>query len=505
MSFLDNWGRELSLLQEKLLEQKQYTEAFFEEKLPEVQSALDETIQATTAVLSENSPKVQEVMSKLICTIKENAETVIKKVQTRNNTMKHKILMMGGRRAGKSTILASILHSLKNSPGDLCTIADLTDYSQKILGEDGKEYDLPSLDDKRREVVGYLQKMSEKASFLVDLTPTTVYATYTLRVNTTYKDKENKIRQTNIDLDFVDVPGEWMRKGVREHEKLVNEVKEADVIVIAIDTPYMMQEDEYVNEIYNRIPEITDTLEHLSIENDADRKQIIFCPVKCERWARQKPLSEVAEPVKEPLDEVAERVKRAYKNLINRWVQFQNVQIWIMPIQTVGALEFVNHREAKLYFKDENDSVGTLCSEDELTGVITDRWGNIVDEYDKKRGLESDTRWKIDYINIPVSWYKICGRELTLKDCEQPGYHILRFLVQKEDNVNKTKAMAESNQLSELEKELFGSFRVWLKKIFNPTFGEYLPIWKEVILRLDTRKLIKESGNGFMKITHPIQ
>lgn len=492
MSIWNHLETGLSVLQDEVIVQRKKAGALFQEKLPEVQSAIRDIQQSASDALSHSVPQIQGALAEAFESIKASTNEIIESLQTRNNTMEHKVLMMGGRRAGKSTILASILHLLKNAPGDLCTIADLTDYTQSIIGKDGHEYPLPTLDEKSREVVGYLRDMSEKSSFLVDLTPNHVNATYTLRVNTTYT-QEGRTRQTNIELKFVDVPGEWMRKGVSGHEQLVNEVRQSDVIVIAIDTPYLMQDDVEVNEVYNRIPEISDTLEYLKVENEADWKQIIFCPVKCEKWAKDGSIAQVTA-----------KVKDVYKGLINRWVQFPNVQIWIMPIQTVGSLSFDNHREAKLYFKDENDPTGTLCSEDEQTGIILDGTGKPVIKYDQERGLEFDGRWKIDGIKIPISWYRICGRDFSPQECEQPGYHILRFLVGKEENANCVKAESEKHQLEEMRKGPFGDILIWLKKFFNPTLGEYLPVWKSLITRLEGRHLIRESGEGFDNVKQAI-
>jgi len=67
--------------------------------------------------------------------------------------MSHKVLMMGGQRSGKSTMLASIVHSQKRETSDsLFTIRDVTDYTQTIIGNDGQSYPLPALPSKIMEV-----------------------------------------------------------------------------------------------------------------------------------------------------------------------------------------------------------------------------------------------------------------------------------------------------------------------------------------------------------------
>lgn len=47
--------------------------------------------------------------------------------------MAHKIIMLGGRRSGKSSILASILYALdQKTDGSLFTVVDQTQYSSNV-------------------------------------------------------------------------------------------------------------------------------------------------------------------------------------------------------------------------------------------------------------------------------------------------------------------------------------------------------------------------------------
>ena len=451
------------------------TEAYIKKKAPVVQKAVIDFVE-------ENKPKVEAVVYSAIDITKDNIETFVDQLNL-NNTVEHKILMLGGRRAGKSTILASILHLLKSqADGALCTINDKTEYSQKVKDSYGIEHEIPSLDNKRKEVTRYIGDHSShvtkdetnnvlnNATFLVDMTPSYGKASYILQVNA---------KTTSINLEFVDVPGEWMRKGVSEHQQLKEQIAASDVFVIAIDTPFLMQDDEDVNTTYNRIDEITDALTSIKIENDLDRKQIILCPVKCEKWSRAG-----------KIDDVKRAVKRAYANLINTWVKFSpTVDIWIMPIQTVGALESVKLMPAKRYLKKGgNDAMGTSCSEDELTGLVMDKDGNTISPSEIDR-LENDPFWDIDHVRIPLSWYHKVSDKFAPVFCEQPGFHILSFLVNKEEDVIKAQKDGEQGS--------HGPFMLWLIRIFKPTFGKYLPVWREVIDGLRKQGLIKTGGDGF--------
>lgn len=409
-----------------------------------------------------------------------NVKKFIKKAET---SMKHRVLMLGGRRAGKSTILSSILTQLReNTPGTICTVIDKTDYTQEIANVDGTSMSLPTLDIKQNEIKRYIKKRQRNTEFLVDMTPTFGKASYVLEVSA---------NNTSIELEFVDVPGEWMRANVSEHAQLVSMVETSDVFIIVIDTPFLMntedQEGISINSVYNRINEITQALSKMKINSQDDLKQIILCPVKCEKWLREG-----------NEDMVVDKVQTAYRDLINRWVTRPEVTIRIMPIQTVGGLESSRMLPAKLYFKDDDDLTGERCSLDPLNNTLINSTGFIIRSTGNSH-IEDDPFWTIDYIDIPLSWYRLNDDGFSPRFCEQPGFHILKFLVEKEENAIRSKAAKEKEKLD--ERNLIWR---WLTKIYNPTFGVYLPIWQNVISQLEGGDYIKTEGDGFCCVTSKI-
>lgn len=434
---------------------------------------------STNVTLSSMDSNIKNGFYKVLDAAKDTLDSANDMLDKKEVIMEHKILMMGGRRAGKSTILSSILSQLrKNTPGTICTIIDKTDYTQTIKTNEGAK-PLPTLDIKQLELKSYIAKRQQNTEFVVDMTATNGAASYILEVSA---------NNTAIDLEFVDVPGEWMRANVDEHKKLVEIVEATDVFVIAIDTPFLMNADEDVNSVYNRVNEITQAMTKLKIQSPADLKQIILCPVKCEKWVKNG-----------DFNQVVEKVKLAYRNLINRWVTCPEVTIQIMPIQTVGGLVCSRLLPAKLFYKDDNDRVPESCSEDPLTGLIINRNGKILRQTDNSF-VEDDPIWTIDYMDIPLSWYRLSGEGFNPKFCEQPGFHILKFLVEKEDNVLKVQAIEQQNTIKNRP-----WFINWLTKIFNPTFGKYLPVWQKVIEELSRGNYIKTEGDGFCYVREQIK
>ena len=124
---------------------------YLEEKIPEVTEKVSEFVK-------ENAPKVEEFITDTTEKVKQTIND-INETNKKREIMNHRILMLGGRRAGKSTILASILHLLKNEmPGSICVVNDSkTDYTQTTTDNDGHTYTLPTLDSKRLEVSNYMK------------------------------------------------------------------------------------------------------------------------------------------------------------------------------------------------------------------------------------------------------------------------------------------------------------------------------------------------------------
>lgn len=387
--------------------------------------------------------------------------------------MAHKIIMLGGRRSGKSSILSSILYALdKNTSGDLFVVSDQTDYS----ANDSTDGVCVRLRDKRMEVDNYLktrQKVGENSSFLVDMTPTKGKSSYLFRTDIK--------GAAPVDFEFVDVPGEWMEDTSIRHNELKEIICESDVYVIAIDTPYMMQkENENINTIYNRIDEITSMMANIMIDNEEyDKKLIILCPVKCEKWMRHG-----------RAEDVATAVKNTYRTLINTWVNHKAVDIWIMPIQTIGGIEHSKLLDGYRLFKSANDKFGELCSKNELTGQIMLKDGKILSASSVYMvDSEPDKSLYFSYTQIPLSWYITNGAGFSPRFCEQPAYHILDFLVRKEELVMDMK-----------DRNLGSGFWGWLRRLFNPPFGKYLQKYQEMTKQLEEKGIIKKNEDGFIHV-----
>lgn len=132
----------------------------------------------------------------------------------------------------------------------------------------------------------------------------------------------NKVKTNVLVKDY---PGEYLTDESKQH--FVTEfLSESNVVLIAIDTPYLMEDGGKYNSEKNR-PEVITSF----IKNNPDsfaNKLLLFVPLKCERYTHDK-----------RMDEVGKCVKEVYSELI-AFCKENNVASVVAPILTLGGIEF---------------------------------------------------------------------------------------------------------------------------------------------------------------------
>lgn len=130
-------------------------------------------------------------------------------------------------------------------------------------------------------------------------------------------------KESRVQLNITDFPGEYVK---RDPQTVIEYIKESSAIFIAVDTPYLMEENgRYAQK--NAIEEVTSFFLKATDEI-VDEKMILFIPLKCEKYFYE-----------HRMDEVNEAVQTSYKTLID-FLRKKNVLCAITPILTVGGIEF---------------------------------------------------------------------------------------------------------------------------------------------------------------------
>lgn len=182
-----------------------------------------------------------------------------------------------------------------------------------------------------------------------------------------------------------------------------------------------------INEKYNCKGQIHSFLTRIDDKKGQDAKLVIFVPIKCELWARQK-----------KLDEVTKAVKDFYSVSLQHLEKYKSLQIEMIPIQTLGSVIFKEHLEPYVFFWKEKRLIffekdkRSKCSMLE-DGTIRLADGSIKDP--KTGNLQPDgdaflIKDNPDFIR-PNTWFHFESSKYEPHNCEQLAYHILEFMLNK--------------------------------------------------------------------------
>ncbi len=240
-----------------------------------------------------------------------------KKVKVVNDTVIN-IMMMGGRRCGKTTVLAEMVDLFDKKFGN-------TDLTIRVSGDNSNE-----LFDRLDYLTELYKKIKDSPEFYPNDKPSDEINEYT--VNLSIKGKTG-----DMVFNFIDFPGEWLVDG--SHNKDLDDcVNKSSVIIVAIDTPLLMQETsgttgedigEY-NERGNRSKIICNLLKKLDFSENS--RMVLFVPLKSERYLHDG-----------KMELAGKRIHTAYESF------FQHIKsdtyrdkctAAIVPVFTLGTAEF---------------------------------------------------------------------------------------------------------------------------------------------------------------------
>lgn len=345
------------------------------------------------------------------------------------NDININIMMIGGRRCGKTSVLAVMKDHFDKEFGR----SNLT-----IKTKDNTVF----LNDKLDEMKELYTQKNAETRFTPDDSITDGKTEYKIELSLKHK-PNGKINYT-----FIDFPGEWLQND--EHTDELNAIVEkSSVILVAIDTPFLMEEaadntentvGKY-NEKRNRSGAICDFLKSLHL--DKSEKMVIFVPLKCEKYLYN-----------EKMDMVNKRIHTAYKSFfehIHNEEYRTKCTTVIAPIFTFGTVEFTR-------FKREGADI-----------IIDDRYKTP--KYPLYRFTDE------------------AGSEPEPKYCEQPLLYVLLYVLK----------CAEAMKRRQYDKSLFSKLITSLGETFfkMPSADDFMKEIKPI------QEAIKKSGDGYEIVTDP--
>lgn len=248
------------------------------------------------------------------------------------------VLMLGGKRCGKTTTLSAMFGAANSALAG-------TDLSITYDSENTKK----ELDIARRVIIEKMKEFEKPlTSCEVDENPSSGIKEFSFRLKRSINGKD---RGQGIPFKIYDIPGEWLRQ---EQDKVKKLIKDCQVIIIAIDTPYLfakMTDKGYgkYHEEANRSEDITNFFKDTISAEDIRDRMILFVPIKCERYYHLDKSANIKEFGRHYMCEVSQAIIKGYGDLIHYLRSTDGLvnqcTIAITPILSAGGIDFISFRK----------------------------------------------------------------------------------------------------------------------------------------------------------------
>lgn len=242
-----------------------------------------------------------------------------------------RVCMMGARGVGKSSTLVSMFH-------------DLNSVNQ------GTNLQLVAAKDVRRNDNATEEMIIERYKELLNIFTHSDSSELVMNAGLSgdFETKEYhfqfglKGKKPGIDLQIKDFPGEFIKDFPDDVKGFIDE---SEAIIIAIDTPHMIEYNGIYCEVKNRCSIITDLMTKV-LENLQGDKLILFVPLKCEKYYQEGRMAEVCSAVERCYADLIDFIRKGSAKL--------HIACAVTPILTVGEIVF------KDFIKDKEGNVKTV-------------------------------------------------------------------------------------------------------------------------------------------------
>ncbi|WP_231867034.1 hypothetical protein [Anabaena sp. 4-3] len=224
-----------------------------------------------------------------------------------------KITMLGSSGVGKSSLLAAIYDQFDQVIGKTNLQIKPTDDATRVI-MDARLQELKSLVGNTIKVTGGVKGGGSPRSFLFDLGKTG--------------------RSPSLRLQFQDYPGGYIEShATPENIKTVeNFIRESAAVLIAIDTPMMMEMKGKWHDRFNQPTRIINLFKQ-AYENLDTPRLVILAPVKCEKYIQND----------KDANELLANIRDKYGTLLDYFGSDElllKVAVVVTPVQTVGSVFF---------------------------------------------------------------------------------------------------------------------------------------------------------------------
>lgn len=228
-------------------------------------------------------------------------------------TIKHipmKVCMMGPRAVGKTTVLTAVFNESKQSIADSQLVLHAIGDTESRLVDQRKKLNAVfafkdlGIGEKERPSAGI-----DASSFV-----------------TSFDFEFGLIgKEPRVDLQIKDFPGEFV---LSKPQEVISFIQDSSAVMLAIDTPHLMELDGEFHEVKNHVKEVTALFKNALKELDSE-KLVMLVPLKSEKYFNEG-----------RMPEVLAKIKEAYHELIDLFKSNDKIACTVVPIKTMGDVQF---------------------------------------------------------------------------------------------------------------------------------------------------------------------
>lgn len=322
--------------------------------------------------------------------------------------------MMGARRSGKTSLLAGIIDTF--SCPEIASILKVEDASDTAAPNKS------NLKQKTKDIQTFMSDKQGKV-VLNEEYGTEKFNDYTVKVSVPNDSGE-------MEITFTDANGEFYACGDVHLDEMKRKITEYDIIIVTIDTPYLMESakpgnrlcSQVINKAYNQVDTAHMLLTNLTDDEGLNARLIVFVPIKCEKWAKNG-----------KIDDVTKRVEEVYSVPIRALKAYKNVEVLVLPVETMGNVVFHSHSHPMTLHKPNGHNL--RCCEVDVDGKVRLGDGTLY-KVQPSDIVQNDAQSLIEGYERagfvrPYSWYEVLSDHYEPKNCEQLALYILQFLLAK--------------------------------------------------------------------------
>ena len=369
---------------------------------------------------------------------------------TQVTTQTFHVLMFGSRRAGKSSMLASMIDSFS-------ALKINTANSISLEASPDTEGLLKNKKDELQDI--FQDKNSQSMRWTLDEKPTD--ASYDYDFTMSIEGSPNR-----YSICFKDIPGEDI---VTKEDEIRKALAQSQVIMIAIDTPHLVEEDGEHSDAFNIIEQVNALLQTIPQEKDIPRL-VLFVPIKCEKYYHEGRMQEIIDAIEVQYEDLLRAFRTGKRGKL--------YTVAITPILTLGGVVFRDF-------------------ERKPSGDV-----DVIELYDNKHPSL--------YLRPKAAYYQLYAPAPVFapKFCEQPVLYLLNFVIRNvEFVVRRAKKKGFLRRVFDLSVALLGTI---IAIIFHG-YPFLIALWKNVLQDTvfiesaeKTYEQLKTTGDGYKILQDPL-